>query len=129
MIPTRKQKILVINKKQRIYQKVRVMSFPIARDWYIDLLIYHKNQPNVGKCTSPMDGMGLVAFLELLSFKFFWVYNFLPWEFCTSFGKRVHFVMRNSWVLELNRFVFHTIHVPSSWGPTFWRGCLPNGDF
>ena len=25
--------------------------------------------------------MGLVAFLELHSFKFFWVYHFLPWEF------------------------------------------------
>ena len=27
-------------------------------DWYIDLHENHKNQPNVGKYTSPMDGMG-----------------------------------------------------------------------
>ena len=26
--------------------------------WYICLLIYHTNQPNVGKYTSPMDPLG-----------------------------------------------------------------------
>ena len=29
-------------------------------DWYIYLLIYNKNEPFVGKYTSPMDGMGYI---------------------------------------------------------------------
>ena len=29
-------------------------------DWYIYLLIYNKNEPIVGKYTSPMDGMGYI---------------------------------------------------------------------
>ena len=37
--------------------------------WYICLLIYHTNQPHVGKLTSPMDPMGYVWFSPTLCVK------------------------------------------------------------
>ena len=48
-----------------------VIPIPMGRSLYIYILIYHKNQANVGKYTSPMDGMGLL----LLVFFFVHVSN------------------------------------------------------
>ena len=39
--------------------------------WYIYLLIYHKNQPNAGKCTSPMDPIRMAIATPKICLYFF----------------------------------------------------------